>query len=138
MPVVRLALSVLKETYAVCRVDKDEPIPGWASSGQFHSVTRTEKELSIVCLQSAVPYGTQMEGDWRCLAVDGPLGFSLVGILVSLLSPLADMGISIFVISTYDTDFLFVKSRDLELAIHTLSSAGHLVSWKEKSTAQQE
>ncbi len=134
MPVVRLALSVLKDTYAVCRLEKDKPAPEWATKGQFHSITRTENELSVVCLQSDVPAGVQVERDWRCLAVVGPLGFSLVGILVSLLGPLADVGISIFVISTYDTDFLFLKERDLEIAIHELSTAGHMISWKEKST----
>ena len=136
MPVVRLALSVLRETYAVCRLGKDDPVPKWALTGPFRSITRDEKELSIVCFQTAVPEEIIAERDWRCLAVDGPLGFSLVGILVSLLSPLADVGIGIFVVSTYDTDFLFVKERDLEIAIHALSNAGHLISWKEKSEAE--
>jgi uncharacterized protein len=125
---VRLALSVLIDKYAVCRLDAASAVPGWAFTGPFSSVTRTPDELSVVCPQDAVPSGIQSEKDWRCMAVDGPLGFTLVGVLESLLEPLAAAQISIFVISTYDTDYLMVNERNLEQAVHTLSRAGHLVS----------
>lgn len=124
----RLTLSVLNQSYAVCRLDPDSPIPDWAFTGSFYSVTRTPDELSLVCPQNVLPIDVTAEKDWRCMAVDGPLGFTLVGVLASLLEPLAEAEISIFVISTYDTDYLMVKERNLEQAVHTLSRAGHLVS----------
>ncbi len=129
MPEVRLSLTVFKGTFAVCRLQKDSPIPGWANRGIFSSITRTPEELSIVCEQVNVPEGVQVERDWKCLQIAGPLLFSLVGILSTLLATLADAGISIFAISTFDTDYLLVKEKDLEAAVYTISQAGHAVSW---------
>ncbi len=131
LPEVRLSLVVLKETFAVCKLTQGDPIPDWATWGRFTSITRTPDELSILCGQEHIPDGIRYEGDWRCLQVVGPLAFSLVGILHSLLSPLAQAGIGIFAVSTYDTDYLFVKERDLEAAVHSLSQAGHLISRSE-------
>jgi hypothetical protein len=128
MSTVRLTLTVLSESYAVCRLDPASKVPDWAYTGPFSSVTRTSDEISVVCLQDSIPAGVTVEKDWRCMAVSGPLGFNLVGVLSSLLDPLAEAEISIFVISTYDTDYLMVKERNLEQAVHTLSRAGHLVS----------
>jgi hypothetical protein len=128
MSPVRLTLSVLRDRYAVCRFDPTEVIPDWAFSGSFSSITRTPDEVSVVCPQDLVPAGVTVEKDWSCMAVDGPLGFTLVGVLASLLEPLAEAEISIFVVSTYDTDYLMVKEANLEQAVHSLSRAGHLVS----------
>ena len=126
MPKIALTLCVLPGTYAVCRLDSGASVPEWATSGDFFSVTRTADELSVVCEQSVVPEGVECEGDWRCLKVQGPLDFGLTGVLASLSLPLAEASISIFVISTYDTDYLMVKSADLERAIVELSMAGHI------------
>jgi hypothetical protein len=128
MSIVRLTLTVLNESFAVCRLDPASAVPDWAYTRPFSSVTRTPDEISVVCPQDAVPVGVTVEKDWRCMAVSGPLEFNLVGVLASLLDPLAEAEISIFVISTYDTDYLMVKERNLEQAVHTLSRAGHLVS----------
>lgn len=127
-PEIRLSLAVLKDTFAVCKLNKGDSIPDWAVRGQFSSITRTPDELSILCSQENVPDGVPYEGDWRSLQVVGPLAFSLVGILLSLVSPLAQARIGIFAISTYDTDYLFVSERDLEAAIYALSQAGHHIS----------
>ena len=123
-----LTLSVLPDTLAVCRLDASAPIPGWASS--FFSITRTRDELSIVCPQRNVPAEIQCERDWRGLCVAGPLDFALTGILAALAAPLADAGISIFAISTFDTDYMLVKEANLERAVTSLSQAGHEVQWK--------
>ncbi len=120
-----LTLLLLPYTLAVCRLANDEPIPGWSVNSAFFSITRTPDELSIVCLQRDVPDGVRHEGGWRCLKVEGPLDFALVGILASLVGPLAEAGISIFALSTYDMDYLLVKAHDVERAIDTLSQAGH-------------
>ncbi len=123
----KLTLALEPDTYAVCRLDPHVPIPNWAYSGEFNSVTRTQNELSIVCLQRTVPSGIKYESDWRCLRVEGTLDFTLTGILASLAAPLAEAGISIFSISTFDTDYILVKERDLEHTIAVLQQAGHSV-----------
>jgi hypothetical protein len=119
-----LTLEVLPGTFAVCRLAATAAVPEWAS-GRFLSVTRTDAELSVVCAEGAVPPDVRAEGGWRCLRVRGPLGFGLTGVLASLASPLASSGVSIFVISTYDTDYLMVQSRDLDRARDALERAGH-------------
>ena len=102
-------LELLPEVYAVCRLDKDAPVPDWAAGGLFSSITRTAHELSVVCADAHVAVGVKKEGGWRVLMVEGPLDFSLTGVLASLTGPLAREGISVFALSTYDTDYLLVK-----------------------------
>ena len=113
-------LVLLDGTFAVCRLSDDEAVPDWAQLGPVSSVTRTARELSIVCEQDVVPPEVQSETGWRCLMVEGPLAFTEVGILASLTAPLAASGISVFVISTYDTDFLLVKEASLQRALSSL------------------
>jgi hypothetical protein len=120
----RLTLALLQGRYAVSRLDPGCPIPRWAA-GSFVSMTRTHEELSIVCLEDNVPDGVETERDWRGLAVAGRLDFTLVGILSSLLGPLAQASIPVFVTSTFDTDYLFVKQGRLERALEVLRKAGH-------------
>jgi hypothetical protein len=123
----RRTLTPLEGTYAVCRLGPDAPLPSWASTGAFRSITRTAEELSVVCRQDAVPEGVRCERGWRCLRVAGTLDFSLVSVLASLLRPLADAGISAFVVSTFDTDYLLIKGEKLETAGEVLRRAGHVV-----------
>ena len=120
-----LTLLVLPDTFAICRLSPDAPMPDWARTGGFLSVTRTADELSIVCPQSNVPPEIQCDRDWRCLKVEGPLDLSLIGILASLTAPLARAGIGIFAVSTYDTYYLLVKEKRLEEAVLVLSQEGH-------------
>ncbi len=120
-----LRVFVRREVLAVCRLAPRTPIPEWATNGRFFSLTRTPEELSLVCLQASVPEGVLAERGWRCLQVAGPLDFSLTGVLASLASCLAEAKVSIFAISTYDTDYLLVQAEDLETAIRALRAAGH-------------
>lgn len=122
-----LTLSVLPDSFAVCRLAADAPIPAWAIAGDFFSITRTTDELSLVCRESQAPESAQSERGWRCLKVHGPLVFSLTGVMASLAAPLADAAISIFVFSTYDTDYLMVREQNLERAIHVLSKVGYTI-----------
>ena len=112
--------------FAVCRLDPDSEVPEHLPLASLLSITRTPRELSIVCRESRGLPGT-IESGWRCLVVDGPLAFDQVGILASLAQPLADAEISIFVVSTYDTDYLLVKEDKLELALEPLQAAGHRI-----------
>jgi len=123
----KLRLTLLDGTLAVCRLPADAPVPGWTAHGHFLSITRTHDELSIVCLQEAVPEDVPSEPGWRALRVDGPLAFSMVGVLASLLNPLAEAGVSVFVLSTFDTDYLLIKEENLKRAINELERAGHQI-----------
>jgi hypothetical protein len=120
-------LTLLPNLFAICRLDAAAAIPAWAAAGRFFSITRTVEELSVVCLQSCVPAGIQCERDWRCLQVAGPLPFATVGVLHSLVQPLAEADISVFALSTFDTDYLLVKAADLARTIDALRQHGHMV-----------
>ena len=89
------------------------------------SVTATEDELSVVCPASAVPDSVTADRDWRVLKVAGPFAFTTVGVLASLTTPLAQAGISMLAIATYDTDYLLVKSESLDAAVAALVASGH-------------
>jgi len=123
----RLTLTVLADTFAICRLDAHAAIPAWATTGRFFSITRSSDELSIVCLESLVPEGIQGERDWRSLQVAGPIPFTTVGVMASLVQPLAVGGISVFAISTFDADYLLVKATDLPRTIEELRQNGHSI-----------
>jgi hypothetical protein len=124
----RLTLAPVAGAYAVCRLGPEAPWPDWAAGGRFTSVTRTGDEVSVVCEQGAVPAGVRCEPGWRCLRVAGTLPFAAVGILAGLVGPLAAAGVSVFVVSTFDTDYLLVRDGDLEQAILALRQHGDAVS----------
>jgi hypothetical protein len=124
----RLNLRTIRGNFAVTRLAADAPVPEWANSGTFRSVTRTGSELSIICREENVPLDITSERGFSCLCVAGPLDFSLVGILASLLGPLAEAGIAVFVVSTFDTDYLMVKAREFDNCVRALLKAGHQVS----------
>lgn len=107
---------------AVCRLGNNARIPSWATDGTFFSISKTDDELSIVCSEDKVPDYIKSEKNWRAFKVMGPLDFSLTGILASLTNPLAETKISIFAISTFDTDYLLVKDDNLEKAVKVLSA----------------
>ena len=123
-------LRVLPERLSVCRlpVTAAWPVPS-AGSSSFFSVTRTESELSLVCGEDEAPTGdgVRVETDWRALEVAGPLDFGMVGVMAALTAPLADVDVSVFVLSTYDTDYLLVHAAALERALEALRNAGHTV-----------
>lgn len=123
-----LSLALLDGVYAVARLAPSDSIPDWAIAGSFHSITRTANELSIVCEAAPVPSDVRAERDWRCLEVAGPLDFSEVGIMAALTRALADAGVSVMALSTYDTDYLLVREAALDRAIEALGSDGHSVA----------
>jgi hypothetical protein len=140
---LRLKMTTLDGVYAVCRPDArasgagsgapgssvrgagmvGSGVPDWVR-GEFWSISRTPDELSIVCPQECVPGGVQHEGGWKVLKVLGPLSFALTGIMASISSILDEAGISIFAVSTYDTDYILVKADQLEGAIEALRCRG--------------
>src|SRR5262245_46962412 len=120
-----MTLKVLDGSFAICRFDSADSLPAWAGRGPFISITRAGEELSVVCPQEVVPEGVRCERDWRCLRIVGTLDFALVGVLASLLVPLADACVSVFAVSTFDTDYLLVKQADLQRAVDAVLQAGH-------------
>src|SRR5262249_37760002 len=118
---------VFAEKYAICRLDAAAEVPPWARTGPFVSISRTQDELSIVCLEASVVSGVTCEPGWRVLKCEGPLDYGLPGIMASLAEPLADAGVPIFPIATYDTDYLLIKELHLETAIRALTGYGHVV-----------
>lgn len=123
----KLTMSLLKHKYAVCRFHNSETVPGWAFQGEFFSITKTAEELSIVCLQEKVPEGVRYEADWRILKIEGPLDFSLIGVLSKISSSLAQNAISIFAVSTYDTDYILVKDKNIDSAVEVLQNEGYVI-----------
>lgn len=127
---MQLTLKVLPDTFAICRFNNTASIPDWVYKGEFYSITRTEDELSIVCSQENVNQADKVEKGWKVLKVAGPLDFSLVGIIANLSVILAKGEVSVFVISTFDTDYILIKEENLEKAKELLSQAGHIVNYE--------
>ena len=119
-----LTISILPERLAVCRLSPDAALDHAALSGNLWSITRTADELSLVLPEENVQPGWLSEGGWRALKVLGPLDFSLVGILSQLSGTLAAAGVSLFALSTYDTDYILVKETDLATSVRALKSIG--------------
>jgi hypothetical protein len=123
----RFELSLLPERFAIARLAPNTPISSWAAQGPFFSITRTVDELSVVTAARNVPDGVQTQALFRVLKVHGPFALSEIGVLSALAAPLADARISLFVISTFDTDYLLVSPEQLQAAVATLETAGHKV-----------
>lgn len=123
-----LDLELSPDRFAVCRLAPGEAVPAWAVQGPLTCFTRTESELSVVCLDGAVPDGVRAERGWRALRVAGTLDLTLVGVLAALLVPLAGAGVSVFALSTFDTDYVLVRHVDLARALEALRAAGHRVA----------
>jgi hypothetical protein len=117
-----LDYRVLKTELFICQLPPGSPIP--QPAGEFFSITGTAAELSVIC-EHPPPDAARVESGWSALEILGPLDFALTGILASFAVPLAEAGIPIFAISTFDTDYLLVKTLRLEEAIEVLSAAGH-------------
>ena len=122
-----LELTLLSERFAISRLDVASSIPTWATQGPFFSITRTGDELSIVSELSRVPVGVQSQPGWRVLKVHGPFVLSEIGVLAALATPLAEAKISLFAISTFDTDYLLIACETLPAAIAALERAGHAI-----------
>jgi hypothetical protein len=120
-----LQLKVLDGDYSIHRLDPDSDIPAPVFAGEFSFVAHTDDELSVVCLSGIPINSSKVQPGWSCLKVVGPLDFDLTGILSGISSALAQAQISIFAVSTYDTDYVLVRSKDLDKTRDTLIRAGY-------------
>ena len=117
-------LAWLPGAFAVCRLSPDVPVPILTGRSSLYSVTRTDRELSIVCEEAAAPEGAVRETGWRALRLEGRIPFSVTGVLAGLSAPLARAGLPIFVVSTFDTDYVLVRDSDAEAARAALERDG--------------
>jgi hypothetical protein len=124
-PGTSLRLSVLGERLAVCRLDAGSAVPDWATAAQFSSITRTAGELSVVCPEERVPAGITCERGWRALKLEGPFEFGTIGLLSSVVGPLAESEVSVLAIATYETDYVLVQESQLDPATEALRERGH-------------
>ena len=121
----QLKFRWLKGPYAIVRLARDVAIPGWATKGDFTSITRTADELSIVCRLENLPREVHSSHRWQCFKLQGPFPFSQTGILLSFIAPLASAGIPIFAISTFDTDYVLIQHEFAGVALDAVQRAGH-------------
>ncbi len=123
---MNVEFTLLPEPLAIVRLDGDAPVPAWAR-GSFVSITRSHGELSIVCGEAFVPEHVAAARGWRCLRAEGPFPLDAVGVAASFIPPLAEAKVSVFLIATYDTDYLLVDGEQLPRALDALQRAGHKV-----------
>ncbi|MBZ9799325.1 ACT domain-containing protein [Mesorhizobium sp. ES1-4] len=121
----RVTLKRLPGLYAIARLGASDGIPAWANGAGFVSITRTDDELSITCLQDRVPDAVRQDRDWVAFKLQGPFAFDETGIVLSVIRPLSENDLGIFVVSTFDGDHLLVKAADEPAARQHLGEAGH-------------
>jgi hypothetical protein len=121
----KLKFRRLPGTYAIIRLAPDAPVPGWATKGDFTSVSRSAEELSIVCPTNNLPADVDSKLRWICYKLEGPFAFSLTGVLLSFIEPLSNSGIPIFAISTFDTDYVLVQEEFAGMTQQALDQTGH-------------
>jgi uncharacterized protein len=124
----KLRLQLLEGKYAICRLPGAAPLPGWAEGEGFLSISRFEDQLSIVCRADRVPEDIQCDRGWLCLRFIGPFSLYETGIVLSVVQPLSEGGIGVFVVSSYDGEHLLFKDEDFVHAQMLLQNAGHTVA----------
>jgi hypothetical protein len=125
---MNLSLQILNDKYAIYRFDVDPSLPDWIKDSDFYSITKTKDELSVVCKQSGSLDNCEISKDWRVLKIAGQLDLSLIGIIAEISGILRDNKIPIFTISTFETDYILVKSKDLNTAIDSLEANGYEIT----------
>ena len=120
---------ILKKRYSIYKFKSDCVLPGWVYLSDFYSITKTKDELSVIAIQTdSISEKITCSKDWRILKVDGPLDFSLIGIIADISIILKEKKISIFTISTYDTDYILVKQNKLNIGIKALRDKKYTIS----------
>ena len=122
-------LIILKKRYSIYKFKSDCVLPGWVYLSDFYSITKTKDELSVIAIQTdSISEKITCSKDWRILKVVGPLDFSLIGIIAGISIILKEKKISIFTISTYDTDYILVKQNKLNIGIKALRDNKYIIS----------
>jgi len=121
----RLKFRQLPSAYGIVRLGAEVPIPSWATRGDFSAVVRTAEELSVVCPVQNLPDEVHSQHRWTCLRLEGPFAFSQTGVLLAFIEPLSSNRVPIFAVSTYSTDYVFVREDKTKTALDLLHRVGH-------------
>jgi len=121
----KFRLKLLGRDFGIVKLEPERPVPDWAMMNGLWSVTRTESELTIVCPETAIPADVAYDGTWQCMRVEGTFDFETTGVIASLSVPLSQSGISIYVFSSYVTDYFLIKKKNIQHAIRVLEQQGH-------------
>jgi uncharacterized protein len=132
-----MIFEVLESNYAIYRFGTGSELPEWVYSSDFYSITKTKDEISVVAAQNDLIYSDIVcNKDWRIIQIEGPLDFSLVGIIAEISAIFKKKKISIFTISTYDTDYFLVKQKDLDIGVQALMENDHKVTIEKKKASE--
>ncbi|HAV22726.1 MAG: hypothetical protein A2X67_04750 [Ignavibacteria bacterium GWA2_55_11] len=127
----KLKLHLLEEKFTVSKLPVFSELPHIIASGELCFSMRTDEELTVITPDFMAPNNVQQEPGWRCIRIDGQIPFQAVGVLLSLIKPLADTGIPIFAVSTFNTDYVFLPDQTIIHAVQALQHAGHEFVHKE-------
>lgn len=122
-------LTVLKNTFAIYQLDPDSDIPSWFDKSEFFSITRTDEEISVICKQPESPVSGNVVSaeNRRIIRANGPFDLSITGIIAGMTAALAKSQISVFTVSTYNTDYVLVEEENLLHAVEALQQNGYKV-----------
>jgi len=121
-------LKLLCPEFSVCKFSPESKIPLWALESEYLFLSRTSDELSVFCPTIIIPSGVQSDGGWRCFRVDGDLEFEQIGVVSTVSTPLANAGISLFLVSTHDRDYVFIRQEKITKAIEIYKDQNFQIS----------
>ncbi len=123
-------IVLLPDKYSIYKFENDHALPDWIFSSDFYSITKTKEEISVVAVKTDPdPKGIIFNSDWRILKIAGPMDLSLVGVIAEISAILRIEKVPVFIVSTYDTDYILVKQKDLNTGIKALEEKGHSISF---------
>ena len=122
-----IKLKKLQGIYTISQLPPSSPLPAWCDGQGFVSISRGDDELSVVCLKERVPEDVKNDGEWSCFKFVGPFAFGEAGIVLSVVRPISENGIGVFVVSTFNGDYLLIQNSDVDAASRHLAAAGHIL-----------
>lgn len=128
-------LTLLPERLGVFRFDPSSPVPDLAGSTQLWSITRTRRELSVVAEEGSCSWADAEDPGWRCLYGAGPIPFDLPGIVAGISTTIAAQGLPVFVLSTFDSDLILLRSESLDQSLQALRHSGYAIHLPEAAPA---
>lgn len=122
-----MQLKLLPDTFGIMKLEPPQAFPAWLAEAEIFFMAQTEDEYSIICPQKHIPENVNCSANWRCFRADGDLEFDEIGVVAKLSKPLADVGLSIFLVSTHDRDYVFVRNEDLQKAVEIYTTLAFIV-----------
>lgn len=122
-----IKLKKLDGLYTISQLPPSSPLPAWSDGPGFVSISRCDDELSVVCLKERVPEDVKSDGEWSCFKFLGPFAFDEAGIVLSVVRPISENGIGVFVVSTFNGDYLLIQNGDVDAASLHLAAEGHML-----------